>query len=548
MRSLVSRIRIVLCLLAVQPLFAFLHAAGTDSVVVTLARAPGYGPFTPVVRLSYPGENGGAWVRAIPEMRGIPVDLHGFSVRFMNLQADQHLFQSYREGLIDPGFALEAITREKIDTTRLTAKYVSQDVPVVAGYDQDGNIAYVVDTKADHSFWGKDRIVVTPFRPGTLTRAQMDSLNDAIDKPVVGYEYFDGRKIQEAEVAVRICPYVNVPAERAEEMRGKIVFGIGTFEYRRGVFTNGERKYMCAVSNGFQSGVYGAQGDRYAFFPAEDSSTASPRTSLLYRMGDRVEIANEIFRISSLSIDGGSLSLRREKPVPGGPGIAVGSMARDFEGKTLAGDRVSLAGFRGKYLLLNFWYPGSPGSAAEIPYMNDVHDALGGSNLTVLGMVPLPGDSLAPFAAAHRIRWMQVPLGDTSRVLRDYAVVGCPSAFLINPGGMIVENGNLGSGDLAAMLSSALGDTSVIPLLIGKGNVAFRFDVGRQKRVEVTGDFTGWLPLPMYRTGTGFVRRVALSPGRYHYVYLVDGEQVLDPSGAETEDSSGRSVNVLVVP
>src|ERR1035441_1444862 len=95
--------------------------------------------------------------------------------------------------------------------------------------------------------------------------------------------------------------------------RGKAVFGLGTFEHRRGKFRSGGREYMCAVSNGFQSGVYGGRQNEFTFFPSEDSSTVSVSSSLRYRLGDRVEIANEVIRIASVSVDGSALTLRREQ-------------------------------------------------------------------------------------------------------------------------------------------------------------------------------------------------------------------------------------------
>jgi hypothetical protein len=78
--------------------------------------------------------------------------------------------------------------------------------------------------------------------------------------------------------------------------------------------------------------------------------------------------------------------------------------------------------------------------------------------------------------------------------------------------------------------------------------VVFRYDEGRRKKVEVAGDFTGWLPLPLYRIGGGFLRHVQVPPGRYQYRFIVDGESALDPSNVKTEDSpSGRTNNILVV-
>jgi hypothetical protein len=66
--------------------------------------------------------------------------------------------------------------------------------------------------------------------------------------------------------------------------------------------------------------------------------------------------------------------------------------------------------------------------------------------------------------------------------------------------------------------------------------------------VEVAGDFSGWLPVPLYRSEGGFLRHVVIPPGRYQYRFIVDGEWTLDPSNNVTENSpAGRANNVLVV-
>ena len=548
MQSLRAALRIVVCVQALQSVFPSWSPAQPVSFEVPLRRVSGYGPFTPVIRLSTPGENGGEWARAIAEVRGVPVDLHGFSIRYLNMQMDQYVFQSYRAGLIDPAFALDLIERNSYDTTKLTRKHVDQDVPIVVGIDGEGNTVYVVDTKDDHSFWGKDRIVVPPFRAGTLNAVQMDSLNDLIDKPEVSFEYYDGKKVRDGEVALRLCPYVNVSEETALDARGKAVFGLGTFEHRRGIFRSGGSEYMCAVSNGFQTGVYGGRQNEFTFFPSEDSSTVSVSSTLRYHLGDRVEIANEVIRIASVSVDGSALTLRREQGSGTGEGIAVGSVARDFEGRTLTGERVHLRQFRGKYVLLVFWFPGSSVCAAALPYLNDIHAAYGNAKIQLLGMALQTGPALSGFTGEHKVTWTQVLLGDTSRVLRDYAVGGYPATFLIDPQGNIAENARVAGWDLHSRVALALGDSTPFTSLISKGNVLFRFDEGRRKRVEVAGDFSGWLPVPLYRGEGGFLRHVTIPPGRYQYRFIVDGEWTLDPSNGVTENSTeGRANNVLVV-
>ena len=70
--------------------------------------------------------------------------------------------------------------------------------------------------------------------------------------------------------------------------------------------------------------------------------------------------------------------------------------------------------------------------------------------------------------------------------------------------------------------------------------------------VTIVGDFNGWDPsrTPLERRDGGvWSTTIALSPGRYHYMFLVDGRQwVADPLAAETSlDGFGAQNSVLNV-
>jgi 1,4-alpha-glucan branching enzyme len=72
------------------------------------------------------------------------------------------------------------------------------------------------------------------------------------------------------------------------------------------------------------------------------------------------------------------------------------------------------------------------------------------------------------------------------------------------------------------------------------------------RSVALAGDFNGWSPIqtPLQRTGAGaWTATVTVKPGRYHYMFVVDGRQWLtDPSATEvTDDGFGAENAVLEV-
>jgi hypothetical protein len=81
----------------------------------------------------------------------------------------------------------------------------------------------------------------------------------------------------------------------------------------------------------------------------------------------------------------------------------------------------------------------------------------------------------------------------------------------------------------------------------------FVFIAPGAQSVAVTGDFLNWNPdgIPMEdRQGTGvWVTEIELPPGVHHYVFIVNGtEMVPDPNASRVDDGFGQENSVLLVP
>ena len=69
------------------------------------------------------------------------------------------------------------------------------------------------------------------------------------------------------------------------------------------------------------------------------------------------------------------------------------------------------------------------------------------------------------------------------------------------------------------------------------------------QRVEITGDFNHWRPLPMQRLLDGWwFKRLELSHGHHLYRFIVDGKPELDPaaSGVGHDEQDERASLVAV--
>jgi thiol-disulfide isomerase/thioredoxin len=139
-------------------------------------------------------------------------------------------------------------------------------------------------------------------------------------------------------------------------------------------------------------------------------------------------------------------------------------MAPELAVASLAGDTVSLAGQRGKVVLLNIWATWCPPCREEMPLLQELHEENAAAGLMVVGVsVDAWREEvrIREFLDAHGITF-PVWLDPGERSTLAFRSVGVPATFLIDREGAIVWR-NLGpliQGDtaFAAALVAALAD------------------------------------------------------------------------------------------
>ena len=66
-------------------------------------------------------------------------------------------------------------------------------------------------------------------------------------------------------------------------------------------------------------------------------------------------------------------------------------------------------------------------------------------------------------------------------------------------------------------------------------------------RVEVAGSWNGWSPERMQQSGGTFIHQLTLPPGRYEYMFLVDGHiWRSDPTAALSRDDGFGHINSIL--
>lgn len=151
----------------------------------------------------------------------------------------------------------------------------------------------------------------------------------------------------------------------------------------------------------------------------------------------------------------------------------VGKPAPNFTLNDLSGNKVSLASYRGKAVLINFWATWCTPCRIETPWLVQLHNQYAPQGFEVLG-VSAEGDDASPtndvsqwkkdkaaieqFAGKHNIPYPILLNGDS--IVKPYGGVDMlPTSFFVNRKGIVVatETGLTSKGQIAANIRKALG-------------------------------------------------------------------------------------------
>jgi thiol-disulfide isomerase/thioredoxin len=119
-------------------------------------------------------------------------------------------------------------------------------------------------------------------------------------------------------------------------------------------------------------------------------------------------------------------------------GTQVGDLAPEIKGKNLEGKHFSLADFRGKVVLVDFWADWCPFCKRMYPYEVELSKRMAGKPFTLLGVNSDPERDIAKeIVQIHGMTWPTLWEGPAQNVTSRWGVESIPTLFVLDHRGVI---------------------------------------------------------------------------------------------------------------
>ncbi len=375
-------------------------------------------------------------LKAYPKMKNLPDSLSNMKQYLYILNDFQFYYQNYKEGIYSKDFFFDKAKgngRNLKDTLLLSDKKVKNTISIVAGHTADSTMVYIVDSNNNDDYSDE---MPKPVLTGFVKQ------EDVIDNAVkVQVEYYDGNSIKKDTQLIA--------AENNDDKELSLMFKFP--QYRYGKVTFKDKDYLIiAESVGFNSSIYFIR-DQPHFQGLDRKYRVNPSGYL--------KIDNDYIQYFPVSQNSNKVKLiissenKANNTIP--TSNQVNMIAPEVTGiNILENEKISLKGYKGKYVFLDFWSTACPPCFAEFPKIKEVYDKFSEKEIAIIGIADVRGNmDMKKFLEDKNVTWPNINEEDSSTIIKGYNINSWPTTYLVDPNGKIIAT-NLRRNDLDNKLIS----------------------------------------------------------------------------------------------
>jgi thiol-disulfide isomerase/thioredoxin len=219
-------------------------------------------------------------------------------------------------------------------------------------------------------------------------------------------------------------------------------------QYATGSFSTRKKNYELAVCPLY---FYGRTWKQTQILLLNDSlKSKKVRKDLIVNTDGFITIGNSIYKFNGVDISKNTLILKKVSN-NNEYSSQVGFHAPLFKSKDiLTGTNVSLASYKGKYILIDFWGTWCHPCREQLPTLVKLNNSVDSSRFVLISIATM--DSVANLKKVISQENMTWPQLFSDQITRQYNVSAFPTSLLIDPNGIVIAR-DLSMEDLMQRLS-----------------------------------------------------------------------------------------------
>ena len=313
--------------------------------------------------------------------------------------------------------------------------------------DADGDEVFYFDSDNDEDFADEEPVYPEDYR---FLRKLLGYVFDNIGgygilaESEVHFEYTDGEKIKEKTVPVAVVKFERYIKSGKKRHPDNPKFRGQVFDMRVGsVELNGEEVRLAVVSGVAAATYHDKHGEilwdlnKDGVFENESISSRE-----YYRTNSPFSILGKSLQVERISPSGDKIVLvPADEAVPPKIEITKGELAPEFAVVDVHGDTLRLSDFRGRHVLLDFWFTTCAPCIKDTPKLVDIYRAKQAQGLEIIGIsIDRSRDAVLRYVEKHGIEWPQViEVENETKPTEIYHISSFPSYVWVGPDGVVIN-------------------------------------------------------------------------------------------------------------